>query len=98
VFVVRGVGAPPQLGTILAQLTGNGLNGAFTAAFDGERICVTNTAAQTVSLWKASDLSPLGTATMIFSQFNPRGVCSDGTTFFVGLRDPSGGSGYIMRL
>lgn len=28
-------------GAVLATLTGNGLNGPFTAAFDGERIIVT---------------------------------------------------------
>jgi hypothetical protein len=58
VFVVRGVDG--LLDTVLAQLTGNGLNGAFQAAFDGERICVTNAAGESVSLWKASDFSPIG--------------------------------------
>jgi hypothetical protein len=58
VFVVRAVGG--LTGTVLAELTGNGLDGGGLAAFDGERICVTNSAAQSVSLWKASDLSPLG--------------------------------------
>jgi DNA-binding beta-propeller fold protein YncE len=28
--------------TVIATLSGNGLNGAFIAAFDGERILVTN--------------------------------------------------------
>jgi DNA-binding beta-propeller fold protein YncE len=98
VFVVRGVGG--LTGTVLAELTGNGLDGAFTAAFDGERICVTNAAAQSISLWKASDLSPLGAVNIIGSNptFSPRGICSDGTTFFVGLRQESGFSGIITRL
>ncbi len=98
VFVVRATGGPPLLGTILAELTGNGLDGAFTAAFDGERICVTNASGQSVSLWKASDLSPLGAFLItIFGTENPRGVCSDGITFFVGIRHQSGSTGYITR-
>jgi hypothetical protein len=96
VFVVRGVGG--LTGTVLAQLTGNGLNGAFTAAFDGERICVTNAAAQSVSLWKATDLSPLGFISLTSFPLNPRGICSDGVDFFVGMRDQGGNSGYITRL
>jgi hypothetical protein len=96
VFVVRAVGG--LTGTILAQLTGNGLNGAFQAAFDGERICVTNSAAQSVSLWKASDLSPITSVNIGGSSlFNPRGICSDGTTFFIGIRDQSEGGGFIAR-
>jgi hypothetical protein len=96
VFVVRGVGG--LTGTVLAQLTDNGLNGAGLAAFDGERICVTNTAAKSVSLWKASDLSPLGAFNLTEAiTLNPRGVCSDGTTFFVGMREQLGGSGVIYR-
>ena len=99
-FVVRSVGGSTgtvPLGTVLAQLTGNGLNGAFAAAFDGERICVTNASAGGVSLWKATDLSPIGAVNALAFGYNPRGVCSDGVTFFVGLRDPMGGSGSIVR-
>ena len=44
---------------VLATLTGNELNGPWTAAFDGERILVTNSVGSTVSLWKAADLTPL---------------------------------------
>ena len=47
-------------GAVLANLTGNGLDGPITAAFDGERILVTNQQGTSVSLWKAADLSPLG--------------------------------------
>ena len=97
VYVVRGLGG--QMGTVLAQLTGNGLNGGSLAAFDGERICVPNTAARTVSLWRASDLSPLGAFTLSGdTNLNPRGVCSDGTTFFVGMRHQLGSGGFIYRL
>jgi S-layer homology domain len=57
--VVRATG--PFGGTVLAKLTGNGLQGSTQAAFDGERILVTNTNGDSVSLWKASDLTPIGT-------------------------------------
>jgi len=100
VSVVRAVGGlagTVPLGTVLATLTGNGLNGAFQAAFDGERICVTNASAQSVSLWKATDLSPITSVDLPFGPYNSRGVCSDGVTFFVGLRDQTGGSGLIAR-
>jgi len=98
VVVVRGVGG--SAGTVLAQLTGNGLNGGFEAAFDGERICVTNASAGTVSLWKATDLSPIASVALldIYHPFNPRGVCSDGVTFWVGTRDPGRGPGFVSRL
>jgi hypothetical protein len=97
VVVVRAVGG--LTGTVLAQLTGNGLSGPFQAAFDGERICVTNTSNLSVSLWKASDLSPLGAFILISNSpnHNPRGVCSDGTTFFIGLRHQFGSGGIITR-
>ena len=82
VAVVRAVGA--LSGTVLATLTGNGLNGPRQAAFDGERILVTNDA-DSVSLWKASDLSlignfPTGAGT------EPWGACSDGINFWITFR------------
>ena len=87
------------LGKVLAQLMGNGLNACFQDAFDGERICVTNNNAGSVSLWKATDLSPITSVDCIgLCSLNPRGVCSDGVTFFVGMRNPTGGSGLIVRL
>jgi hypothetical protein len=70
---------------VLATLTGNGLNNPQTAAFDGERILVTNGIANSVSLWKAADLTPLGS----FSTGNgtqPMGACSDGLNFWITLR------------
>ena len=67
-------------GAVLATLSNNGLNGPRHAAFDGERILVTNVS--TVSLWKASDLTPLGSfggATSV------SGACSDGLNFWLTL-------------
>src|SRR5262249_23925105 len=58
VSVARATGT--AAGTLLATLTG-GLNFPFVAAFDGERVLVTNTSGDSVSLWRASDLTPIGT-------------------------------------
>jgi hypothetical protein len=71
-------------GSVLATLTGNGLGFPIAAAFDGERVLVTNNSGDSVSLWKAADLTPLGSfSTGTSSQ--PIGVCSDGISFWVGL-------------
>ena len=46
--------------TVLAALTANGLSNPNMTAFDGQRILVTNAqSADSVSLWKAPDLTPL---------------------------------------
>jgi hypothetical protein len=69
---------------VLATLTGNGLNLPYSATFDGERILVVNTSGDSVSLWKAADLSPLGT----FPTGNgtsPTHACSDGLNFWITL-------------
>jgi hypothetical protein len=71
-------------GTVLATLTGNGLSGPSTAAFDGERILVT-TFFNSVSLWKAADLTPLGSIST-GSATTPFGACSDGLNFWITLQ------------
>jgi hypothetical protein len=76
-------------GAVLATLTGNGLNSPFVAAFDGERILVTNNA-QWVSLWKSTDLSPLG---FFIIGGAPFGACSDGLNFWLTLN----GEGKLAR-
>jgi hypothetical protein len=80
-------GNPLATAFVLATLTGNGLSDPFTAAFDGERILVTNQSGHNVSLWKAADLTPLGS----FSTGNltfPAGACSDGLNFWITLNGP----------
>jgi hypothetical protein len=67
---------------VLATLTDNGLASPSTAAFDGERILVTNS--QSVSLWKAADLTPLGNFPT-GAGTNPIGACSDGLNFWITL-------------
>ena len=78
-------------GTVLGTFTGNGLAGPRAAAFDGERILITNTEGG-VSLWKATDLTPLGTVS-VGTGTSPYGACSDGLNFWISLE----GTGQIAR-
>ena len=80
VYVVRA-----STGEKIAVLTGNGLNGPPYAAFDGERVLVTKVNGHSVSLWKATDLTPLSGGLIApsgnFEQ--PTNVCSDGLSFWI---------------
>lgn len=69
-------------GAVLQTLTGNGLSQPAAAAFDGQRILVTNQAGNSASLWKAADLTPLGSFPLGATPF---GVCSDGLNFWIVL-------------
>jgi DNA-binding beta-propeller fold protein YncE len=73
-------------GAVLATLTGNGLDVPVTAAFDGQRILVTNSGnfGNSVSIWKAADLSPLGSVST-GAGTRPIGACSDGINFWITL-------------
>ena len=91
VTVVRvkdAVGNPLATPFVLATLTGNGLDQPVVAAFDGQRILITNNStlinAGSVSLWKAADLSPLDSCSTGAST-NPYGACSDGLNFWITL-------------
>jgi hypothetical protein len=69
-------------GAVLATLTGNGLNTPTAAAFDGQRVLFTNILGSSVSLWKAADLTAIGS----FSTgggTQPFGACSDGVNFWI---------------
>ena len=70
-------------GAVLQTLTGNGLNFPSVAAFDGERILIVN-GADSVSLWKAADMTPLGSFAT-GSGTSPNGACSDGVNFWITL-------------
>jgi hypothetical protein len=87
VVVVRATGA--AAGTVLATLTGHAL--PIRAAFDGERVLVTNSSSDSVTLYKATDFSLLGTFAV---GDQPWGVCSDGLNFWVALA----GEGKLVRL
>jgi hypothetical protein len=71
-------------GSVLATLTGNGLNDPIQTAFDGQRILVTNFHGNSVSLWRAADLTPMGAFSTGASTL-PGLACSDGTYFWITL-------------
>ena len=71
-------------GVILATLTGNGMSDPVAAGFDGQRVLVANDNNESVSLWKAADLTPLG-STPTGTGSSPEGVCSDGINFWIPL-------------
>ena len=75
-------------GIVLATLTGNGLTGARVAAFDGQRVLITGYAGNTVSLWKAADLTAIGNVSTGAST-SPAGAASDGINFWVALSNAS---------
>ena len=60
------------------------MNNPATAAFDGQRILVTNFFGNSVSLWKAADMTFLGTIST-GANTNPNGACSDGLNFWITL-------------
>ena len=94
-YVVRAIGG--LVGTVLATLTGNGLGSPHAAAFDGERILVTNgSLGGNLSLWRATDLSPLGFFA-VDASFVPFGVCSDGINFWVTLTAGISTAGKLAR-
>ena len=66
-------------------LTGNGLKNPAVAAFDGQRVLVTNLFGDSVSLWKAADLTPLGSFPT-GTGTSPFGACSDGVNFWITLQ------------
>ncbi|HEV8118555.1 MAG TPA: S-layer homology domain-containing protein [Thermoanaerobaculia bacterium] len=71
-------------GSVLTTLTGNGLNGPFAAAFDGQRVLVTNLGSNAVSLFKAGDLTGLGSFPMGLGT-GIGGAASDGIHFWIAL-------------
>lgn len=74
-----------ETGQVIATLTGNGLTDPRSAAFDGDRILVTNLNGNSVSLWRATNLAPLGSYSFLPNSM-PNAVCSDGANFWVLLQ------------
>jgi hypothetical protein len=72
-------------GQVIATLTNNGLSAPQAAAFDGERVLVAN-GGDSVSLWNATDLKPLGSFSTGASS-NPVAACSNGINFWIALKD-----------
>jgi DNA-binding beta-propeller fold protein YncE len=79
-------GSPLSMPFVLHSLQGNGLNSPRSVAFDGERILVTNQDSGSVSLWKAADLTPLGSYST-GAGTAPFGACSDGLNFWITLQN-----------
>jgi streptogramin lyase len=77
-------GNPLAQSFVLATLTGNGLDHPVNVAFDGQRILVTDFFGDAVSLWRATDLTPLASFSSP-SNSGPYGACSDGVNFWVTL-------------
>jgi hypothetical protein len=82
-------------GQVLATLTGNGLNLPNEIAFDGQRVIVTNNGGESLSLWKAADLMPLGSVSTPTEL--PVGVCSDGQNFWITALDSVSGFGSYLK-
>jgi hypothetical protein len=77
-------------GTLLTTFSGNGLNISYGAAFDGERVLITNfgdsDGGQSVSLYRAATLEPIGSIpTTTNTGIRPYGACSDGVNFWITL-------------
>jgi streptogramin lyase len=85
IYVIRATGG--LSGTVLAVLNGNGVFSPQQAAFDGTRILATNLN-NSVSLWNATDLAPIGTLP-IGDGSGPFAVCSDGLNFWITLQSDS---------
>jgi hypothetical protein len=75
-------------GAIIATLSGNGLGGPLSAAFDGERILITSFNVDSVSVWNATSLTPLGSVNTGLNT-RPYGTCSDGLNFWIALQSGS---------
>jgi hypothetical protein len=83
-------------GAVLQNLTGNGMDKSIAAAFDGQRILVTNYNPGSVSFFKAADLTALGSVSVSPGTFFPTGTCSDGVSFWVSGNDLATG-GRIVK-
>jgi hypothetical protein len=73
---------------IVATLIDNGLNEPRSIAFDGQRMIVTNFGGNSVSLWRATDLAPLGSFSL-GDGIVPVGACSDGLNFWIITNNPA---------
>jgi len=74
-----------ETGEVVATL-GTEVDGATAAAFDGDRVMITNTFADSVQLWRAADLAPLGS---FAAGVQPFGACSDGVDLWFTRADDS---------
>ena len=85
ITIVRAIGN--LRGTVLATLTGNGLNFPLAMAFDGERVLVCDNGNSSVSLFRASDFTPISTLSVGSGIGPPTSACSDGVNFWIGSQN-----------
>ena len=76
-----------MVATIATDAT-NRISTPVQVAFDGERILVTNPGNDSVTLFRAADLSFIGNVQLAGGS-EPIGACSDGINFWVTLRGSS---------
>jgi hypothetical protein len=82
---------------LLKTLNGNGLAGEnYAAAFDGERVMVTNKNTHRLSLWKATSLTQIGLVALD-SDTIPYGVCSDGLHFWIAGETIGSSIDFLLR-
>jgi YVTN family beta-propeller protein len=77
-------------GNVVATLTGDAINHLHcprSASFDGERILVTNWSGDSVTVFKAADLSVIANVATPSQQ--PYGACSDGVNFWFTVNNPN---------
>lgn len=82
-------------GAIVATIpadASNKLSGPVQTAFDGERVLVTNFNSDSVTLYRAADLSFIANVSLGTSS-HPFGACSDGINFWVVLN----GTHHLVR-
>jgi DNA-binding beta-propeller fold protein YncE len=72
-------------GAVLSTLSGNGLIYPYAAAFDGQRVLVTNSPVTKLSVWKAANLTAIGSFDTVG---DPSGACSDGINFWITIPIP----------
>jgi hypothetical protein len=96
VRVKDATGNPLANAFVLATFSNSGLSGATTAAFDGERILVTAIFGTNVSMWKASDLTPLGSFPT-GDDSRAYGACSDGLNFWITIGLETNSVGKLAR-
>lgn len=80
ITIVRATGG--LRGSVLATLSGNGLDGPYGMAFDGERVLVCNYNNNSVSLFKATDVTPIGNLST-GANSHPEAARSDGVNFWI---------------
>lgn len=84
---------PGTPSTLIQTLTGNGLEGPFDLAFDGERVVVACEEGDRLSLFRAIDFTPFGSISLGPGS-RPEAICNDGLRFWITRHNQSGIIGF----